>query len=293
MTQRFDGRAAIVTGAASGIGRAIAELLVARGARVLVNDADAGLAAAAAQALGLSAVADATPVGTPEAARAIVAAALAAFGRLDILVNNAGVVAPGAFDGGDDAAIERVMRINLAGPYALCRAAWPHLIETGAGRIVNLCSSAALGSGVSGPYAVSKAGLIGLTKEAAAAGEQAGLRANAVMPSAYTSMLERHPDPGFRDWMKANLRPEMVAPVVAYLASTDCDLNGEILSAGGGRFSRIGFMESQGLVHSDLTPEAVREGLAEAGEIETGRRLDSQRDHQAAYARVFPDYPLD
>lgn len=293
MTLRFDGRAAIVTGAASGIGRAIAELLVERGARVLINDADGGHAAETAEALGPKAVANGAPVGTPEAARNIVAVAVAAFGRLDILVNNAGVVAPGPFDGGDDAAIERVMRINLAGPYALCRAAWPHLIETGAGRIVNLCSSAALGSGVSGPYAVSKAGLIGLTKEAATAGLQSGLRVNAVMPSAYTSMLERHPDPTFRDWMKANLRPEMVAPVVAYLASSECDLTGEILSAGGGRFSRIGLMESQGLVLHDLTPEGVRDGLSDAGKIEDGVRLDSQRDHQAAYAKVFAGYPLD
>lgn len=294
MSIRYEGRVALVTGAGSGIGRAVASLLAERGAQVVVNDADPDLAATAARDLGGAAIADANPVGAPEAARASVRAAVEAFGRLDILVNNAGVVAPGGFDAHDDAEIERVMTVNLAGPYALCRAAWPVMRDQGYGRIVNLSSSAALGSGVSGPYAVSKSGLIGLTREAAEAGRSLGILTNAVMPSAYTAMLDRHPDPDFRAWMKANLKPEAVAPVVAYLASEACRLSGDILSAGGGRFSRVGLVETRGVVCDDLTPERVEARLREAtGTDEAGADwLLNQADHQAAYRRVFPDYPL-
>lgn len=288
MIMDYEGRVALVTGAGSGIGRAIASLLAERGAQVVVNDADPDLAARAASDLGPSAIADATPVGAPEAARVSVRAALKAFGRLDILINNAGVVAPGGFDAHDDAEILRVMTVNLGGPYALCRAAWPAMRAQGYGRIVNLCSSAALGSGNSGPYAVSKAGLIGLTREAAVAGAPFGILANAVMPSAYTALLDRHPDPAFRAWMKANLKPEAVAPVIAYLASEGCGLSGDILTAGGGRFSRIALVESQGVVDGDLTPEQVEVRLAEAIDLEQAVCLRDQADHQSAYRRVFP-----
>ena len=207
-------------------------------------------------------------------------------------MNNAGIVAPGPFDGGETAAIERVMRVNLHGAYALCRAAWPHLTASGGGRIVNVSSSAALGSGISGPYAVSKAGVIGLTKEAALAGAPHGLRVNAVMPSAWTSMLERHPDPEFRDWMRTHFAAERVAPVVAFLASAACDLSGEILTAGGGRVSRVAFVESEGVVHESLSPEDVQADLTLIMDLSGAAPVKDQGDHQAAYARAFPGYPL-
>ena len=290
MSLRLDGRAAVVTGAGSGIGLEIAALLIERGARVLLNDADFALAQEAASRIG--ATPQGSPVGDADGARRIVDAALSAFGRLDILVNNAGVVAPGPFDGGDDRDLERVMRVNLMGPYALCRAAWPHLCANGNGRIVNVSSSAALGSGISGPYAVSKAGVIGLTREAAAAGAPFGLRANALMPSAWTAMLRNHPDPAFRDWMMTHFEPHRVAPVAVFLASDDCALNGEILTTGGGRVSRVAFMESEGVFDPALSPETVAQQVDRIMSLEGARPLASQADHQAAYARVFPDYPL-
>lgn len=289
MSLSFETRVAIVTGAGSGIGLAIARQLAERGARVLVNDADPDLAHAAAVAVG--GVSDATPVGPSDAARTIVAGCLTAFGRLDILVNNAGISAPGAFDGLSDEAVDRVMQVNLAGPYSLCRAAWPHLAASGSGRIVNMTSSAALGSGISGPYAVSKAGVIGLIKEAAVAGAQAGIQVNAVMPSAGTSLLDRHPDPAFRDWMRTHFAPERAAAVAVFLASQACRLSGDILTAGGGRVSRLSMVETDGVLDRDLTPEAVARNLPGFISGPT-REVRRQADHQAAYARAFPDYPV-
>jgi NAD(P)-dependent dehydrogenase (short-subunit alcohol dehydrogenase family) len=291
----FEGQAAIVTGAGSGIGRATALLLAARGAKVLVNDpAPDGRAEAVAREIidaGGEAIAEGSAIGTPAAARAIVDAALTRFGRIDILVNNAGIARPGAFDAVSDEAIDLVLAVNLAGPYALTRAAWPTFRAQGYGRVVNLSSSAALGSGISGPYAVSKAGVLGLTKEAAIAGRELGVKVNAVMPSAYTPLLLNHPDPAFKDWMRENLPPEAVAAVIAYLASREAEPTGEIFSAGGGLVTRIAFLESRGRFQLDLTPEAVRDHLAEIRDLAGGKPLATQADHEAVYDGLFPGRP--
>jgi NAD(P)-dependent dehydrogenase (short-subunit alcohol dehydrogenase family) len=292
---RLDGQGAVVTGAGSGIGHVTAKLLAERGARVLVNDpAGDGRAekvCAEIRDAGGEAVPDLTPVGTCAAANAIVDHTLAALGRLDVLVNNAGVARPGAFDAVADEDIDRVMAINLMGPYALMRAAWAPMRAAGYGRIVNLCSSAALGSGVSGAYAVSKAGIIGLTKDAALCGEPLGVRVNALMPSAHTPLIDNHPDPAFRAWMRTALPPEPVAAAVVYLASDAVPFSGEILTAGGGLVTRLGFLESTGRCDMALTPEAVRDHADEIMDFTNATPLSTQSDHQAIYDRWFPGRP--
>src|ERR1700722_18254211 len=168
----FDGQVAIVTGAAGGIGRAIAFELARRGARILVNDYGgdtfghegnaerAEAVAAELRAMGAEAVADGTAVGTADNARRIAGVALKAFGRIDILANNPGVTLPGLITSVSEQDVENHIRINLLGPYMLVRAVWPVMQQQRYGRILNTSSNAALGIGANTPYAMSKAGLI-------------------------------------------------------------------------------------------------------------------------------------
>jgi NAD(P)-dependent dehydrogenase (short-subunit alcohol dehydrogenase family) len=291
----YSGQAAIVTGAGAGIGRAIARGLAARGAQVLVNDPADGLAEAVVAEIkgaGGDAVADTTRVGAHESARAIANHALDAFGRIDVLMNNAGITRPRPFGEAPDDEIDLVLSVNLLGPYALMRAVWPTMRAQRYGRILNTSSSAALGSGVSGPYAASKAGLIGLTKDAAIAGAPLGVKINALMPSASTTLLDNHPDAAFRAWFKANMPPESVAAAALWLASREMAYSGEVFTAGGGRVSRMAFIESRGVYDASPTPEAFLAQAETIADFAGGDIVTTQTDHQANTARVMPGYPI-
>jgi NAD(P)-dependent dehydrogenase (short-subunit alcohol dehydrogenase family) len=300
----FDNRVAIVTGAGAGIGRAMALLLAQRGARVVVNDyggdpsghggstGPAETVVNEIRAAGGNAVAQTSAVGDNDAAQAIVACALETFGRVDILVNNAGISAPGPIDSIAVEDIERVLRVNLHGPYFLTRAVWPHLRAQGYGRILNVASNAALGIGNSSAYATAKSGMIGLTKDNAREGAPFGIGVNALMPVAYTRMTERIPDAEFRTWMQNNFPPEKVAPVAAYLVSEDCALSGEIIGTGGGRSERIVFFGTRGFFSERLTLEQVAEQHERICDPENGKILLSSSEDLFSYLDWLP-WPAD
>jgi NAD(P)-dependent dehydrogenase (short-subunit alcohol dehydrogenase family) len=299
MTIRFDGQVAVVTGAAGGLGFSIAEELARRGAAVLVNDyggdsrgADADpkraeQAAAKLQADGCQAVADSTAVGTPAAARAIVAHALEAFGRIDVLVNNAGIARPVPLAEASDENLDLELRTNLLGPYALIRAAWPTMKAQGYGRILNVSSNAALGIGNNTAYATAKAGLIGLTLDTACEGRGDGILVNALMPVAYTRLVEDIPDPAFVAWFRRYMAPEKIAAPLAYYLSRESAVTGSILSAGGGRIGRVVFAENAGVVDVADAEAAAAQASATL-DISTVRVLESSFDELALYTSVFP-----
>ncbi|MBW8881319.1 MAG: SDR family oxidoreductase [Asticcacaulis sp.] len=299
MTHSFTGQVALVTGAGAGIGRAIAMLLAARGAHVIVADPGSdvidGDSVSRAErtvedirALGGNAIADLTASGTAEGARHLAEIAQKSFRRLDVLINNAGVAAPGPIDTVSDDDIDRVMSVNLLGPYHLIRAMWPMMKAYGYGRIVNMCSSAALGSGISGPYAVSKAGLIGLTKEAAIAGRDLGIRVNAILPTASTMLLDNHPDVALREWVHSNFPAERVAAVAAFLAGRDVPCSGEMFLAAGGHVARLGFVLANGYLDRDLTPEGVEAHFHDIMRVDGGAPISDQTDVQSVLATLFP-----
>ncbi len=223
---RFDGRVAVVTGAGRGIGRAHALLLAARGASVVVNDlgsstdgvgADEGPAAAVAAeivAAGGSAVADRNDVASVDGGQALVDAAVERFGRIDVVVNNAGIIRWAGLPDADLDNIERHLAVHVAGSFNTTRAAWPHFVEQGYGRIVMTTSAGLFGLPKNLGYATAKGGLVGMTRSLHTAGAKHGIAINLIAPAAMTRMA----GPAGDDAEAAEadpMAPHLVAPMVA------------------------------------------------------------------------------
>jgi 3-oxoacyl-[acyl-carrier protein] reductase len=182
--QSLTDQVAVVTGAAHGIGRGIAAVLVAEGARVIIADIDATAAEQTAAELGEGAIAIATDVTDRASVEALAAAALAAVGRIDILAANAGIYPSTGLLAIDDALWDRVMDINVKGALHAVQACTPSMLARGYGRIV-------LTSSITGPvtgqvgfahYGASKAAMLGLMRSAAVELATSGVTVNAVMP---------------------------------------------------------------------------------------------------------------
>jgi len=252
---RFDGRVAVVTGAGRGIGRAYARLLAERGAAVVVNDlggamdgtgANMGPAAQVAGEIGGTggaALADTHDVATAEGAQAVVEAALDRFGRLDVLINNAGIIRWAGFPEADEDNLIRHLAVHTVGSFNTARAAWPHMVTRGYGRIVMTTSSGVFGLPNNISYATAKAAVIGLTRSLAVGGASHGIKVNLIAPAAVTRMAGGGGGDG------PAMAPELVAPMAAYLAHEDCPVTGEIYAAGAGRFARIFIAQTPGYVH--------------------------------------------
>ena len=256
---RFEGRVAIVTGAGRGIGRAHALLLAARGARVVVNDlggstdgegaddAPASAVASEITAAGGTAVVDTSDVATTAGAQALVDTAVERFGRVDIVVNNAGIVRWAGFPEADAENLERHLSVHVGGSFHTTRAAWPHMVEEGYGRVVMTASAGMFGLPNNVSYAAAKGAVVGLTRSLATAGSRHGIKVNLIAPAAATRM-------GSDARTEAQMPPELVAPMVAFLAHESCPVTGEMYAAGAGRFARIFIASTAGYVHGGAAP---------------------------------------
>ncbi|HEX6420084.1 MAG TPA: SDR family oxidoreductase [Acidimicrobiales bacterium] len=267
----FDGRVAIITGAGGGLGRSHALELARRGALVVVNDLGGavdgtGSGTTAAQAVvdeitaaGGEAVANYESVATPEGGRAIVQAALDAWGRVDVVVNNAGILRDASFKNMDADKVAAVLDVHLRGAFNVTQPAWEHMRAQNYGRIVNTSSGAGVfGNFGQANYGAAKMGLVGLTRVLAVEGAKNNIKANAIAPVAKTRMTEDLLGPA-----ADKLMPELVTSVVAFLAHEDVPVSGELYSVGGGRVARVFLGITRGIFDPRLTPEAVRDRFAE------------------------------
>ena len=235
MSIRFDGRVAIVTGAGGGLGREHALALAARGAKVVVNDLAASDAVVEQiRAAGGQALASAASVSDFDAVQAMVAQAVAAWGRVDILVNNAGILRDKSFSKMELADFRLVMEVHLMGSVHCCKAVWDIMREQKYGRIAMTTSSSGLyGNFGQSNYSAAKMALVGLMQTLALEGERYGIRVNSLAPTAHTQMTEGL----MPEEVLQLLRPEAVTPGLLYLVSEDAPTRA-ILNAGAGTFER-------------------------------------------------------
>lgn len=245
------GQVAVVTGASRGLGHAYALELARHGCQVVVNDLPSEELAlkkvvTEIEGAGGRAVADLHDVVSNPSA--IVATTLEHFGAVHIVINNAGATGGGGIDAMPAAEFDRLLDVNIRGAVGVLRAAWPHFVQQGYGRVVNTASGSVLGLPGCVAYQTSKAALIGLTRSLALDGAAHGIKVNAINPIAYTRMTADIPDPEFRAFLEANFPPERAAPFVVALASRDVPCSGELFSIGGGMAARVVLGYTQGLV---------------------------------------------
>jgi len=238
MADRLAGKVSVITGAASGIGRASALLFAREGAQVVIADLDLEAAQAAVAevvAAGGDALAAQVDVTDPEQTVALAARAVERFGRIDVLFNNAGIAGVGDVLETEPELFDRVMRVNVRGVYLMSRAVAAHMIERRAGSIINMSSGIAeIGLARRVSYAASKGAVLAMTRSMQVDFAPHGVRVNALLPGTIlTPFVEKYlkesyadPEEGMASIRKRQLshelgRPEDVAAAALFLASDE------------------------------------------------------------------------
>jgi hypothetical protein len=289
MSINFEGRVAIVTGAANGLGKSHALSLAKLGAKVVVNDfggardGTGGSSEAAEkvvaeiEAAGGEAIANGADVSSQEQVGAMVQQTLDQWGRIDILVNNAGILRDKSFAKMEMSDWDKVVAVHLTGSAICTRAVWPVMREQKYGRVIMTTSTSGLyGNFGQANYGAAKMGVAGLMNTLCLEGEKYDIKVNCVAPTAATRMTE--------DLMPkevlALLEPEAITPAVLFLASDQAP-NQRIVLAGAGCYAMVRLMESDGIYldEAERTPDAIAARFEQLGDMDNAREMTNGGEH--------------
>lgn len=276
MTLRFDGKVAIVTGAGAGLGRAYALLLGSRGAKVVVNDLGGSVKGEGVNNKAADIVVDeikkaggvaVANYDSVEFGDKIVKTAVDAFGTVDIIINNAGILRDVSFMKMTDQDWDLIMKVHLKGSYSVTRAAWDIMRAKGYGRVINTGSSSGLyGSFGQVNYSAAKMAMHGLSQSLAKEGEKRNIRVNTICPLAASRMTETVLPKEVLD----NIKPEYVAPLIAYLVHDSCEETGSLFEVGAGYVAKLRWQRTAGHLFplKEFTPENVQKQWAKITDFE-------------------------
>lgn len=262
----LEGQVALISGSGQGLGEAYAQCIASCGATVIINDigvdSDAvPLASKVEKSIrshGGNAYANFDSVASKEGVSSLVNNVMERFGKIDILIHNAGILRNNSFIDMTDREWNEVLDVHFQGAYFLTKAVYPLMVNQEYGRIVLVTSSAGLfGIPNQANYGAAKMGVIGLAQVLKTEIGTRNICCNLISPLAATNQTVQAIGPELRPAIK----PEFVAPMVAYLCSPECRQSGNIYVAGGGYFSRIGLYEGKGIY---IEPENIDvENIAE------------------------------
>ncbi len=254
---QFNGKVAVVTGSGGGLGRAYAKLLAARGAKVVVNDLGGSVRGEGGDSRAADLVVDeimeagGTAVANYDSVtegEKVIETALDAFGRVDILINNAGILRDRSFAKMSEDDWQAVYNVHLFGSFKTARAAWPHMRQQNFGRIIFVCSTSGIyGNFGQANYSAMKLALFGFSNTLAIEGAKRNIHSNAIAPTAGSRMTEGLMPKQITD----ALRPDLVAPFVAYLCHETCDVTGSLFEVGGGWAAQTRWQRTQGATFSN------------------------------------------
>uniref|UniRef100_A0A1B0AYK8 Peroxisomal multifunctional enzyme type 2 n=1 Tax=Glossina palpalis gambiensis TaxID=67801 RepID=A0A1B0AYK8_9MUSC len=284
---RYNGRVAIVTGAGAGLGREYALLLAERGAKVVVNDLGgtntgegasthaANLVVNEIKSKGGIAVADYNSV--VDGAK-IVETAINNFGRVDIVINNAGILRDRSIAKIAEQDWDLVHDVHLKGSFKVTQAAWPYMKKQNFGRIIMTSSNSGMyGNFGQANYSAAKMGLIGLANTVAIEGEKYNIHCNVIIPTAASRLTQGI----LPDMLFDELKPQLIAPVVAYLCHESCEDNGSYIESAAGWAAKIHSVRSKGCVlrtsigQDIITPEYVRSVWSKVTNMKDAQHVNS------------------
>ncbi|EEB16259.1 estradiol 17 beta-dehydrogenase, putative [Pediculus humanus corporis] len=255
---RFDGRVAVVTGAGAGLGRAYALLLASRGASVVSSSGKA--------------VANYDSVENGEK---IIKTAIDNFGRVDIVINNAGILRDKSFAKISDNDWDLIHQVHLKGSFKTTQAAWPYFKKQNYGRVVMTASNSGIyGNFGQANYSAAKMGLIGLNNTLAIEGGKNNIKCNVIVPTAASRLTEDILPPDFF----AELKPELIAPVVAFLCHESCEANGCIIDSAAGWAGQCIIVKSRGSllrtnIGDPVTIENVRDNWSSITDMSNAKQM--------------------